>query len=67
MNLVSFTKVVNPFHSLFAKIKTIFSSGTAIYQNLEILTCDPLKYKIDKSMLKYCINMFGKIYQNEKG
>ena len=41
--------------ALFAKIKTIFRDRNLL--NFEILTCDPLQYKMDKSMFVVSICM----------
>ena len=49
--------------ALLTKIKTAFRE---INPSLETSTYDPLKYKNGQSHT-YCINMYGKIYQNTKG
>ena len=40
-------------------VKTVFRFKNQ--HNLENLTCDPLKYIMDNSIL-YCINIYGKIH-----
>ena len=47
---------------LFAEIKTIFRY---IHVYAKISTCDPINYKMDKSMLIISICV-GKIHQNER-
>ena len=45
------------WQSLHCLIRYTKSSGTEIYYNLEFLTCDPLKYNMDKVMLIVSICM----------